>query len=88
MGRATDLHRERFDAFVAGYRERRSLPAEQVDLLPLFAAAGIADRLIGLRRALVMDASVGAESESLVGLRTRLAGVADLDRRSLLHAVW
>ena len=26
MGRATDLHRERFDAFVAGYRERRSLP--------------------------------------------------------------
>jgi Ser/Thr protein kinase RdoA (MazF antagonist) len=87
-GRPVESHRERFDAFVAGYRGRRDLPDAHVALLPLFAAAGVAARLVDLRQALIPDPAVGPESDSLAALRVRLTGVVERDRAELLSAQW
>ena len=86
MGRPTSEHRQRFDGFIRGYRGIRDLPTDQLGTLPLQAAAGIARRLVGLRRALVVDTVAGEESESLKTLRQRLEQVAASDRAELLAA--
>ena len=87
MGRPRVEQQQRFDAFVAGYRATRDLPTEQLDALPLLAATGMALRLVDLRRALIVDPSVGEESESLQSLRSRLEHVAERDRAYLLAAL-
>ena len=48
MGLPRPEHQQRFDAFVDGYRGIRDLPTEQLDTLPMHAAAGVARRLVGL----------------------------------------
>ena len=86
MGRPRLEYRQRFDAFVDGYRTIRHLPTEQLDTLPEHAAVDFARRLVDLRRALIVDPRAGDEMESLQTLRRRLEQVARTLRADLLTA--
>jgi Ser/Thr protein kinase RdoA (MazF antagonist) len=70
---------DHLDAFITGYRRRRPLP--EIDLLPLFATAGAATRLIDLR------AATADGSDELPDLRTRLNQAAADSRRAVLDGV-
>ncbi len=63
-------HKPRFDAFIAGHRHRRPLPASDLASLPLFTAAATAARLIRLHLALRTDP--GAGPDGLAPLRATL----------------
>lgn len=77
-GRPPPEHRARFDAFIAGYRSVRPLDDEDLDRLPVFAAAHAAASLVRITRAL--GAPADAEPAWLAELRADLAAMAEAHR--------
>ncbi|MEU4287497.1 phosphotransferase [Kribbella sp. NPDC026596] len=78
-GTPTPTYKGRFDAFLAGYRQRRPLPEADLADLPLFAAAATAARLIKLYPVLHTDGA-----DELNELRIKLTKIVAEDRRAVL----
>jgi Ser/Thr protein kinase RdoA (MazF antagonist) len=77
-GTPTPTYKAHFDAFLAGYRDRRPLPERDIADLPLFAAAATAARLITLQPVL--------HTTEPDPLHTKLTSIAAADRRALLES--
>ena len=81
-GRAAGEHRDRFGAFVAGYRSLRPLDDQDLDRLPLFAGLHAAASLVRIARALGEPGR--GEPEWLAGLRGKLTGKARVHRQLVI----
>jgi len=82
-GRAAGEHRDRLDAFIAGYRSIRPLDDQDLGRLPLFAGLHAAASLVRIARALGEPGR--GEPEWLAGLRGKLTGKARVHRQLVIN---
>ncbi|UCM86579.1 phosphotransferase enzyme family protein [Streptomyces marincola] len=81
-GRPEPRHRERYDAFLAGYRDVRPLGEEDLAHLPLFTGLNAATFLVRVTRALDGAAET---PQDLAGLRDALREVARTYRAAVIE---
>jgi Ser/Thr protein kinase RdoA (MazF antagonist) len=82
-GRAAGEHRDRFGAFIAGYRGLRRLDDQDLGRLPLFAGLHAAAWMVRIRRALGEPGR--GEPDWLAGLRGKLTGKARVHRQLVIN---